>query len=289
MEIPVGGGDGPIDKLRHTKAGDLQWGDGSEVGTIKIGGVIGPLAMRVIPTQAINTLMHGGSGAQIASSAGADAVNMVAHPAIGPMASSVIAAAGYRPYSTGFLNQTGHFGVQFMPSVPQKLKPGFLGGLAPGMVSGYPTKHPGAAAGAGAALAAGVGQLGSSISMLGNETGLIGEDQKKGNLIMRTLTATVLPLLTGISLGSSYNPYGQQNYLMQQKRALADMSLPAALKTYEAANQEEKQAMYRTVRDKVYAAKVQGRLAGDDLALAHHYFKVPMPAMMSPQPIGGGQ
>jgi hypothetical protein len=277
-DIPVGGGNGWIDQFRHSKVGDLSWGNGNEVGYIHVGGMIAPLAARVTPKEAINRWIRGGSLEQVKNGLEADGFNILTHPALGPFTqAAIVAATGHTPYMTDLTDRTGKGGPQFMSALPQKIKPGFIGGLAPALSSETPTKHPGFSGRLGATAAATIAQLSSTAGVIGQETGLLGDEDRKGSLIFRTVMNLALP---GV-LGSSSNPSASENYLMQQKRNLAEMSLPDALKTYEAANPDQKQEMFRIVRDKVYAAKTQGRLSGDTAALAQHYFGV-KPAMMVP-------
>jgi hypothetical protein len=276
-DIPVGGSGnhGWIDKYRHSWAGNHQWGEGPEVGYIHLGSVIAPLISRVTPKQAIDRWVHHASLGQVVRGLAADTANATSRPFLGPTTrAGIVLATGHSPYITDWTDKTGKGAPELMPAIPKENKRGFLGGLAPALASGYPTKNYGDASRAGAQIAAALKELSSTAAAVGSGSGTLGEDERKGNIWFRTATSLMMP---GI-LGTSSNPYAAQNYLMQQKRALAEMSLPDALKMYEVANPQEQQTMRPVMRQKVYAARMQGRLAGDTAALAQHYF----PGLMMP-------
>lgn len=269
--VAVGGDNhGWIDQFRHSKLGDLQWGNGPEVGYINTGGIIAPLIQRVTPKTAINRWMHHGSPEQIFNGFKADGLNLLAHPAMGPAArAGFVWATGKEPYVTDFADLQGKPSLELFPAIPGKLRSGVVGGVAPGFAGGYPTKHPGFGARTGAQFAAGLRELSSTAALLGEETGTLGEDDKKGSLAFRTVMGLAFPGM----LSNASNPYAQENYLMQQKRSLSQLSLPDALKVYDAAAPNQKREMYREVKDKVYSAQQRpDQWNGETRALAKHYF-----------------
>jgi hypothetical protein len=128
MAIPVGSGNGPIDKYRHSKLGNALWGNNQDVGYLNLY-AFNPLmrrgAMALGIPGAYETLILGGSAGQAAEAAEKDAMNTLMHPFAGPIPRAAFTGAfGKELYLTALRDRAGKLGPSFMPAIPDKTKPG---------------------------------------------------------------------------------------------------------------------------------------------------------------------
>ena len=129
-EFPVATGRGVLGKFRHSTLGNARWGKGNSVGYINFSFLDNPLAMRGARALGIRgaaeTANLSGSSGQAAEAAQVDVMNALASPAYGPFArAAFVGATGDEPYLSGLRDyRTGRVGMQFMPGIPQKAKPG---------------------------------------------------------------------------------------------------------------------------------------------------------------------
>lgn len=216
LSIPVGGGDGWIDKYRYSAAGKALWGDGPEVGYINVGffSPLVPRGARAMGLMSSTETSHlGGTGGQVFEAAVKDILNSFAHPALGPGARALfVGVTGAEPYLTG-LRDRGRMGPQLMPAVPDRLKPGFLGGLAPVLSSATPRKNPGFMAQQGAKSAAALREMNSFWGAFGEHTGFLGPDKgEKGSGAVRMIVDLAFPNL----IQRASNPYKRENSIKRQ-------------------------------------------------------------------------
>lgn len=201
FQIPVGGGNGPVDPFRRTKVGKALWGDGPEVGYINFG-FFNPLTMRGARAMGIpgfyeTRVLHGSYG-QSVEAGERDMLNAYLHPALGPVPRALfVGLTGEEPYVTSLRERTGAVGMGFYPAIPPKTKPGI------------PTH-------AAKALAA-LREMNAFWGAIGENTGFLGDDKgKKGNQWVRMAMDLTMPGL----VANASNPYKRFNAVQQQKRAM---------------------------------------------------------------------
>lgn len=130
-DIPVGGGNGFIDPLRHSAPGNALWGKGSQVGHINLSYFNDPLSLRGARAMGLSGAFEahqlGAKPWQMAEAANKDVLNALSGPALGPAAKALfVLGTGSEPSITGFRDPiTGRAGLQLYPAVPNKTKPGF--------------------------------------------------------------------------------------------------------------------------------------------------------------------
>ena len=98
-------------------------------------------------------------------------------------------------------------------------------------------------------MAAALQELSSSATLAGESAGILGENTRKGNMMVRGLTDLLLPS----TIKNAANPEAHQRHLMEQKRYVSELSAPDALRYYAGLQPEEQSIIARDVRDKVYA------------------------------------
>jgi hypothetical protein len=182
LQIPVGGGSGPIDKYRHSTLGRLMWGPGNEVGYLNFG-FFNPIVTRGARAlglqEAFNTKALGGNLDQALEAAVRGAINTFAHPALGPIPRATwTALSGTRPYLTGYRDITGSISPQFYRVIPRDTKPGRQT--------------------FGRMLLAGTSEVNPFYQSLAEATGLVGADREnRGNAYLRMILDLTAPGLVG--------------------------------------------------------------------------------------------
>jgi|GEM_PF-1140214 len=182
LQIPVGGGSGPIDKYRHSTLGRLMWGAGNDVGYLNFG-FFNPIVTRGARAlglqEAFNTQALGGNLDQALEAAVRGAINTFAHPALGPIPRATwTALSGTRPYLTGYRDITGSISPQFYRVIPRDTKPGRQT--------------------FGRMLLAGTSEVNPFYQSLAEATGLVGADREnRGNAYLRMILDLTAPGLVG--------------------------------------------------------------------------------------------
>lgn len=204
LSIPVGGGNGPADKYRHSKMGNWLWGSGPEVGYLGLY-TFNPLFRRGAAALGIpgfyEAKMRGASTGQALEAAQRDSMNTLLHPFLGPEPRAAwTMATGREAYLTSLRDRNGAFGPSFMPAIPPKTAPGFptLGRRA---------------------LAAGM-ELNAFSQTLGDVAGIRGDvkpDKGRSAALNDVLNMSVLG--TGL-VGTATNPYAAETALREQRRNL---------------------------------------------------------------------
>jgi hypothetical protein len=223
FQFPVGSGKGWIDQYRHSWLGDRLWGKGAEVGYLGLS-FFNPNLQRAAQfvglAGAFQTHQMGGNTVQMIEASLRDVLNAIAHPTIGPAARAVFTGtSGRELYLTGLRDRQGQPGPEFMPAIPKKLKPGFIGGLAPSLSSGTPRAHAGFAAEAGARTARTFGELNAFASSVGESTGFLGPDKgTKGDSWLRMLIDLCAPGL----VKNATNPWRGHTALARQRHAVGE-------------------------------------------------------------------
>jgi len=205
FSIPVGGGNGPIDKYRYSKVGILLWGNGPGVGYLSVS-LFNPLVVRGARalglTGAFETRQLGGSLGQQLEAAQRDAINSLVHPAAGPVPRSAFAGVyGIETYLTGFREPSGRWKPQWFPAFEPKTGAG-LPAMAERMRAASEQLNPF------------FGNLGEA---LGESTGFLApvEKQSQGNRYLRQTLDLVAP---GLVVNAS-NPFGRAEVLRKQRQA----------------------------------------------------------------------
>ena len=221
LDLPVEDGHGMIGDMRHSWIGNKLWGEGPEVGHVGLA-FFNPNIMRAAHLFGIpgawRTNQLGGNTSQDIEAAIADTINAVGHPTIGPVVRAVFTGLfGRETYLTGLRDRQGKLGPQLMPSIPSKLKPGFVGGFAPAVAPGEPVRRHGMAAETGARMAKAATHLNAFADSMGEATGMLGPDEgKKGNLWFRMITDLSMPTLFGRADTTRY----KEKELREQRRAV---------------------------------------------------------------------
>ena len=203
LQIPVGGGNGPIDKYRASKLGKMLWGDDtSEVGYIDFG-FFNPIVRRglraVGATGYFNARRVGATIGQAAEEGAKDILNSFLHPVAGPAPRAAwVLASGNEPYITSLRDVAGNVGIRFYPAFPSKTKPGL----------------PSAAA----RMRAAAQELNAFYGDVGVATGFFAapEVEAKGSKWLRMVTDLTMPGL----VARSSNPLKRAQRMWRQRVAL---------------------------------------------------------------------
>jgi N12 class adenine-specific DNA methylase len=175
FQLPVGGGNGPLDKYRYSKLGRALWGDGPETGYLSFNAfnpLVGRGARALGLTGAFETRQLGGNFGQQLEAAQRDSLNALVHPGLGPVPRSVFTGVFLKEtYLTSFRDQAGRLNPQFFPSVD------------PNTPAGWPTMGARMRA-AGMELNSFFGDVGQT---LGESTGFLDPAEKysQGNKYLR--------------------------------------------------------------------------------------------------------
>lgn len=206
-DIPVGSGNGYIDKYRHSVPGNALWGSGPGIGHINLSYFNNPLSLRGARMLGLSGAFEanqlGGKPWQMFEAANKDVLNALSGPALGPAAKALfVMGTGAEPSVTGFRDSiTGRPSLQFYPAVPRGVKPGL------------PTY--------GARAFAAAKELNSfyidSGEHLGELTGLFAPSKgiDKGNWFAQTAFQLAFPGL----FGAANNPYAKSEMLRKQRNA----------------------------------------------------------------------
>ena len=219
---------GKLAQYRHSWLGNHLWGPRvpgkpDTVGYLHVGWW-NPLPERAArfagARAAFETATKGGNIWQMREAALSDFLDSLAQPALGPATrSAFVGLTGREPYMTGLRDREGKPGPQLMPAVPDKLKPGFIGGFAPSLSKKLPVAKPGYPAQLGAQTAAAARELNSFWGDIGEDTGLLGPDRGNQSAQWLRMLFEINPLTTGL-IGNAANPYGKAEYLRKERSAV---------------------------------------------------------------------
>lgn len=224
LQFPVSTrGNGKLDQIAksHLEIGRALWGDdwvaGKNVGYLNFGAAF-PMVTRGARLLGLaggfETENLGGSGRQVRDAMLVDAVNSLTHPFKGPAAQAAfIFATGLEPSLTA-MQERGKPAMKFFPAYPNKLKPGFFGGLTPAVVPGQPRKNPGAPAEFGAKTAASISALNGFYGDIGSHTGFLGSDENSKGLWYVTLP---LSLILPNVVKNATKPYAKAEMLRKDR------------------------------------------------------------------------